>query len=568
MANTVNMVLDNELRIMPKLPALILLVTFATTHGAVWDCDKQTSCATCTGMSHLLDAGSPTSAGQSENPQHLEGEEDEQLGTQLIGCNWCPDDNSCHAYGSLFNKCSSDTYLKFPDVCPTDYPSSTTPDFLPDWMGSLNAVLGNLTVLDLSLPGTHDSLTYDLSTTVSDGGIDDYPELSKILNLFSGSVDIIPGQIEDFIRQQARTQGLTITQQLDNGVRFIDFRQIKEGEGGWYSLHCLESNNLSFTYLKEIKEWLQLHPQEVVVAWITKHGNGGATGDDAYPGVKAEDKQAYWSQVVDLFSDLIIDTTVSSPNSTSLNDLIARSHRFIPYLGDYEEFASDDLKKYALDGSLVDNQLGSSVETEVNSYQSEKDAFSSAAETKKNDKLSNRLYLRSMATSSPGCQIEAAAYMKFDPFANSDDQIKSCTSGCFDIPSLVGWCPTSLMDVAQMGAYYKQLTLEMAYNNFDQGWEFPNAIYLDSLDVDGTIRVGTTLPWGVEKDDDVAEHKTSRYPYADTLIGFNVKLACKLGQGDEEKCTEFTNMIDERRKVYEIEVWDDGKYGRSKDWPQ
>lgn len=184
-------------------------------------------------------------------------------------------------------------------------------------MGSLNAVLGNLTVLDLSLPGTHDSLTYDLSTTVSDGGIDDYPELSKvrrrriltllrhhthhlltlaappsqILNLFSGSVDIIPGQIEDFIRQQARTQGLTITQQLDNGVRFIDFRQMKEGEGDWYSLHCLESNNLSLTYLKEIKEWLQLHPQEVVVAWITKHGNGGATGDDAYPGVKAEDKQ-------------------------------------------------------------------------------------------------------------------------------------------------------------------------------------------------------------------------------------------------------------------------------------
>ena len=47
-------------------------------------------------------------------------------------------------------------------------------------MGSLNDVIGNLTILDLSLPGTHDSLTYDLSTTISDGGIDDYPELSKV----------------------------------------------------------------------------------------------------------------------------------------------------------------------------------------------------------------------------------------------------------------------------------------------------------------------------------------------------------------------------------------------------
>jgi hypothetical protein len=100
-------------------------------------------------------------------------------------------------------------------------------------MSAINAVIGNLTLLDLSLPGTHDSLTYDLSTTISDGGIDDYPELSKVLHLFSGSVDVIPGQIEDFIRQQARTQGMTITEQLDNGVRFVDFRTMKEKDD-WY----------------------------------------------------------------------------------------------------------------------------------------------------------------------------------------------------------------------------------------------------------------------------------------------------------------------------------------------
>jgi hypothetical protein len=70
-------------------------------------------------------------------------------------------------------------------------------------MANLMPVISDLTLLDLSLPGTHDTLTYDLSTTVSDAGIDDYDELSKILHLFSG---LIPGQIEDFIRQQAKTQ--------------------------------------------------------------------------------------------------------------------------------------------------------------------------------------------------------------------------------------------------------------------------------------------------------------------------------------------------------------------------
>jgi len=146
----------------------------------------------------------------------------------------------------------------------------------------------------LTNPHNNNCRTYDLSTTVSDGGIDDYPELSKILHLFSGSVDIIPGQIEDFIRQQARTQGLSLTEQLDNGVRFIDFRNMLEGDGSWYSLHCVQSNKKALDYLKEVRDWLIEHDGEVVVFWITKHGSDQATGDDAYPNVSKEDKQKYW----------------------------------------------------------------------------------------------------------------------------------------------------------------------------------------------------------------------------------------------------------------------------------
>ena len=139
---------------------------------------------------------------------------------------------------------------------------------------------------------------------------------------------------------------------------------MKEGNGDWYSLHCLESNKLALEYLKELKNWMLSHPSEVVVLWMTKHGSEDATGDDAYPGVKPSDKQAYWSQIVDLMDGLIIDTTVSSPNSTAINDLVARGHRLIPYVGDYAEFTGD-LSKYAMDGSLMDNQLGSSVDSEV-----------------------------------------------------------------------------------------------------------------------------------------------------------------------------------------------------------
>ena len=520
---------------------LFCFVLSSVNANSASNCDMLTTCATCTSVSHVVGNNS------SDDLQ------------QIIGCTWCSTDSTCHADGSPFNKCSSKDNVAYADTCLTEYPNSP-PHFLPDWMKTTLPVIQNLTILDLSLPGTHDSLTYDLSLTVSDGGIDDYPELSKLLNHFS---NLIPGQIEDFIRTQARTQGLSITQQLDNGVRFIDFRHMMESDGSWYSLHMLQSNQYALGYLAEIRDWLLSHDGEIVVVWMTKHGSELAVGEDAFPGVTPSQKQAYWKQVVDLMENLIIDTRVSQPNKTPIHELIANKHRFIPYVGDFVEFTGP-LSFHAMDGKLMDNELGSSIESESDAYRSEIIAFSSANERKLKDKPDNKSYLRSMATSSPSCQIEAAAYLKFDPLANKIEQLKSCTEDCFDVPSL-HWCPETLMDLAQLGAYYKQISLETCYNNFDSGCSFPNGIYLDSLDYDGTIRVGTTLPWGVEKVGDNVENKLANYPYVDTLIGCNIKSACESSY--QPICEELLELIEERRAKFEIKRWEDDVYGRSKSWP-
>jgi hypothetical protein len=58
-----------------------------------------------------------------------------------------------------------------------------------------------LTLLDLSLPGSHDTLSYDLSTRVSDGGADDFIKLAEVLHEYT---KIVPTGIEDFIRQQSQ----------------------------------------------------------------------------------------------------------------------------------------------------------------------------------------------------------------------------------------------------------------------------------------------------------------------------------------------------------------------------
>lgn len=71
----------------------------------------------------------------------------------------------------------------FDDTCPIQYAESSK--FLQNWMGELLPVIEDLTLLDLSLPGTHDTLTHDLSTRVSEGGMDDALILAEVLHNYT-----------------------------------------------------------------------------------------------------------------------------------------------------------------------------------------------------------------------------------------------------------------------------------------------------------------------------------------------------------------------------------------------
>jgi hypothetical protein len=57
----------------------------------------------------------------------------------------------------------------------------------------------------------------------------------------------------------------------------------------------------------------------------------------------------------------------------------------------------------------------------------------------------------------------------------------------FRVPNLTFWCPENLMSISLLAAYYNQLPFDQAIEN---EWELPNAIYLDVLDNEGTIRTG------------------------------------------------------------------------------
>ena len=100
-------------------------------------------------------------------------------------CAWKKDVGKCGVRTSIH----AENDLIFDDTCPIDYTDSEE-TFLPDWMGKVLSVIGDSALLDLSIPGTHDTLTYDLSTTVAEGGID---EMYKLAEFLHNHTDQVPG---------------------------------------------------------------------------------------------------------------------------------------------------------------------------------------------------------------------------------------------------------------------------------------------------------------------------------------------------------------------------------------
>jgi len=48
-------------------------------------------------------------------------------------------------------------------------------------------------------------------------------------------------------------------------------------------------------------------------------------------------KQAFWKKIEQLFDGLLLDTTVSTLNKTTIAQLVERNHRVIIYASDYAE---------------------------------------------------------------------------------------------------------------------------------------------------------------------------------------------------------------------------------------
>jgi len=477
-------------------------------------------------------------------------------------CGWNEDEGKCGIRTSLH----SDSTLIFDDTCPVDYGTS---QFLSDWMGSVMPIIGDSTLLDLSLPGTHDTLTYDLSTTVSEGGMDEALRLAQLLHK---ATSVVPDFIEDYIRSGAQCQDLSITQQLDAGIRFLDIRMMLEytdSPSVWYSLHMMQSRSPSLEYFKQIRSWMDTHPSEVVVMWLSKHGSECATGEDQYPKVGIEQKQRFWGEILHVFEGVAVDFSQTRLNETSVSDMVQRGHRAAFYVADFVEmtgYSADSSPRFALDSCLIDNQLGTSGYTDA--VQKQRDTYAAADARKAADKSEQRFYLLSLAGN---MDYTNAALIKFSPFdvLANDTALTAKCAATFGLDGM-DWCPETLLDGSQLNNYYAQVALgELAEKTLagDFTLGLPNAIYINAIgSIEGTIRTGTRVLWGKDRSPD-AKHAEQGYAYSDTFVLYNVVKACRVDpSGLEGACAESIDMLSKRVAANPMTLWDDAVYGRLSTW--
>ncbi|NXK95088.1 PLCX1 protein, partial [Formicarius rufipectus] len=108
--------------------------------------------------------------------------------------------------------------------------------------------------------GSHDTMTYCLDKRSAVSGNES--KLVKFLN------KCVPCIVHPIIMKWSTTQVLTVTEQLEAGVRYLDFRiahKANDPSMNLYFVHMVYTTVTVQDTLWEVLRWLETHPQEVVI---------------------------------------------------------------------------------------------------------------------------------------------------------------------------------------------------------------------------------------------------------------------------------------------------------------
>lgn len=270
-----------------------------------------------------------------------------------------------------------------------------------------------------------------------------------------------------------------MTELLENGVRFIDFRIVwsKSPDTGlydWFCLHMMQTRVSAMSLLQDLKSFLQNRPQEVVFLWITRHSDSCS----GFDGSSAEQQQALFLQMEKLFGDLLFDHGQQSLNETTFSTLWKTNQRLILSVAAWETFTrSSSLAMNACSAMHIwDPPDGVVEQVKTQAFQVAQMRNSSA--TRLEMRRQNRIWATFWSTSTPKTQlISTALTTLFTLSSKEKEDLMSACANSFHIPNST-FCPQTLLEVTSLGNYYLQRVLMFGLEN---GLQFPMVVYGDHL---------------------------------------------------------------------------------------
>ncbi|XP_028809834.1 PI-PLC X domain-containing protein 1-like [Denticeps clupeoides] len=129
-----------------------------------------------------------------------------------------------------------------------------------DWMAQLPEKLWRVPLWDLAIPGSHDTMSYCL-----DSGS---PVLQSEGWLLRSLDRCVPCILRPCVKKWATTQAWSISDQLDDGIRFLDLRVAHKTcdiSRKLYFAHGIYTQETVKEALTLVAQWLKQHPREVVI---------------------------------------------------------------------------------------------------------------------------------------------------------------------------------------------------------------------------------------------------------------------------------------------------------------
>ncbi|XP_030646948.1 PI-PLC X domain-containing protein 1 [Chanos chanos] len=133
---------------------------------------------------------------------------------------------------------------------------------MDNWMGHLPCELWDIPLCNLAIPGSHNAITYCLDKNDHSPMDLTQPDMLQKLDKYMKPL------IRPFVYKWAVAQESSVKEQLDGGVRYCDLRiahRPNDSSTDLYFYHGVYTTITVETVLKEIREWLDGHPREVVI---------------------------------------------------------------------------------------------------------------------------------------------------------------------------------------------------------------------------------------------------------------------------------------------------------------